>query len=482
MNNLALIEELAAVLFLLDLLFFLPYRRVVLGPGYWDRRPWSSAQGQALFVAAWVAGCLSLFFHVYPLLGALLLMALFRPFYIRSRWKVLFRGGGAPGFMSHYLVVLVAAAEAARALDSSGRLEGTAELLFRVDFAVILLCSGLYKSLSGYLHGEGMAYGLANPFWGYWHSFFRRVRPSHPLLRAQDAAAALGQLAMGTLMLIPGLRWLGGALCMAGFVGLAFLVRLGRLAILMAVIPLIYLPDQGWSLTDGLGLAAGLGAWAAPEAVVVGLQALMWAYIAVLIAVKVMQYLNLFLARRYPAVLQRALTAYANAVPIIMWRVFTPDVTNFFVRISASATQDGPQRRLTHEDTTYDLRRWDQPPGWKLRFLHVTESIVLTTVFTTLKYRVSDRALFERRLVAYARSLRIAPTLLAPEDRLVSFEYVAIVKEPERFAYVPGVRFHVDLEAGTVREEAIVPGFSYSEPAPHSHIKETTGFGSYLPA
>ena len=481
MNNLGLIQELAGVLFLVDLAWYLSYRRVVLGRGYWDRLPWSSPLGSAAFAAAWIAGCLSLILHVQPLLGALSLVVLFRLFYIRSRWTGLFRGGGAPGFMSHYLAVLIAVGCAAAALDASGRLSGTAELLFRVDFAVVLLCSGTYKSLSGYLHGEGMEYGLANPLWGHWHARFRRVRPSHPLLRLQDAAAALGQLTMGALMLVPGLRWLGGALCIAGFFGLLFLVRLGRLAVLMMVVPLIYLPELGWSATEGLGLASAVGPVGSPDALVVALQALMWAYLAVLVPVKVMQYLNLFLSRRYPRRIQDLLTRYANAVPIIMWRVFTPDVTNFFVRIYAPAA-DGGERRIVHEETTYDLRRVRRPLGWFLRFHSVTESIAVTTVFTTLKYFKSDRGLFERRLVRYARTLRIPPTILRPGDRRLRFEYVQIVKRPDRFAYVPIVSFHVDLDAGTVEEETLTPGYSYSAPAPHSHIKETVGFGSYVPA
>ena len=481
MANLALIEEIASVLFLLDLCFFLPYRRVVLGPGYWDRLPWSSPIGQAGFIVAWVLGCLSLGLHAYPLVGAVVLAALFRRFYIQSRWKVLFRGGGAPGFMSHYLVVLIAIAEGARALDASGRLEGTADLLFRVDFAVILLCSGTYKSLSGYLQGEGMEYGLANPIWGYWFGLFRRVRPSHPLLRVQDAAAAIGQLSMGTLMLIPGVRWAGAALCMGGFLGLAFVVRLGRLAILMMVVPLIYLPDQGWSITEGLGLAHSVGTVDSPDAIVVGVQAAMWIYLVLLGPVKIMQYANLFFSRRFPAAVQRWLTAYANAVPIIMWRVFTPDVTNFFVRIHA-ARRDGAERAVVDENTTYDMRRWRREIRWKLRFLNVTESIAVTTVFTTLKYFKSDRELFERRLLRYARTLCIEPTPLAANDRIVRFEYVRIAKGRERFDYIPVVNFYVDLDDGSIREERIASDFSYSAAAPHSHIKETTGFGSYVPA
>ena len=117
-----------------------------------------------------------------------------------------------------------------------------------------------------------------------------------------------------------------------------------------------------------------------------------------------MQYLNLFGKRELPRPLQQALTWFANRVPVIMWRVFTPDVTNFFVRIYRIDRASGERTPIVHEDTTYSYR---DRASWRrsLRFLHVTESIAFTTVFTTIKYFRSQRELFESRLRAYAATL-----------------------------------------------------------------------------
>src|SRR5262249_16201587 len=149
-------------------------------------------------------------------------------------------------------------------------------------------------------------------------------------LLMQDRGAAIGQLLMGLFLIIPPTRPIGALMCFASFFYLLFTVRLGRLAALMMAMPLLYLPDLDISLFGGVGIARGLAPIATPPLVLAALTAIGWAYLALLPAVKAMQYLNLFADVRYPEPLQSWLTRYANFVPIIMWRVFTPDVTNFF--------------------------------------------------------------------------------------------------------------------------------------------------------
>ena len=74
--------------------------------------------------------------------------------------------------------------------------------------------------------------------------------------------------------------------------------------------------------------------------------------------------------RSWPAPVQRALDAYANAFGLILWRVFTADVVNFFVRVwEVGATG---RRQITN----YSGRGWS-------RFAQVAECIVITSVFTT---------------------------------------------------------------------------------------------------
>lgn len=457
-----------AAFFLLDLLAFLPYVKICLGRGYW---PNGALHGRALplVLLASAAGAVSLGIGFYPVVGAAVLWLIFRHFYIKNRWKNLFRGGGAPGFMSHHMALFMLLLEAAALLDRSGLLGDRVLLMYRIDLGVILLCSGTYKSLSGYLRGEGMEYGLANPMWGYWFRVFRRLNPRGIFVRVQDIAAATGQVVMGTLLLFPQTSAIGAALCIVGFLGLIPLVRLGRLAALMAVIPLLWLPSLGV-------VFAGVRTFSpieTPPAVLTALSVLIFGYIAVLPVVKIMQYLNLFLSVSFPRPIQAALTRYANFVPIIMWRVFTPDVTNFFIRIYAVDRSSGGQTPLLVEHGTYAYREIFTRFRWSARFLHVTESIALTTVFTTLKYFRSQRGLFEDRLRDYARTLGT--------DERLRFEYVAIDKGETSFEYRPVSEFLVDPISGEVTERRLEPDFDYAAPARGSHIRETTGFGSYVP-
>ncbi|MDB4962324.1 MAG: uncharacterized protein JWP01_2323 [Myxococcales bacterium] len=473
--NYVLARQFAGVLFFLDLLLYLPYANVCLGAGYWG-----GGHKHVLRVVApiWAAASIALVLGVYPLIAAGVLWLVFRHYYVANRWNNAFRGGGAPGFMSHWVAMYLVLFELARVLDTSGGLVHWVRLMSNVDFGVILLCSGTYKALSGYLRGEGMEYGLANPFWGYWFGWFKRRRPSHLGFRLQNIWAPIAQISTGVCLLLgasttwfPEIRWAGAVLCILSFGYLLPTVRLGRLAVLMMVPALWFLPELGVALPEPL--ARSLPASVVPDVVITILVGTIIAYIAVLPVLKVMQYLNLFAKIELPGPLQKGLTWYANKVPIIMWRVFTPDVTNFFVRIHRVDRATGAKTPLVHEDTTYsyrDLRQWRR----SLRYLHVTESIALTTVFTTLKYFRSQRALFEERLRAYA------PTLGEP-GALLEFEYVAILKGEETFEFLPVTRFTIDLVSNEITEDRLVPEFEYDAPAKYSHIKETAGYGTYAP-
>lgn len=475
-DNIVLFRQLAACLFLLDLAAYLPYARTCLGPGYWKGTLLARAPIRVGSYAIWVGSCLSLLLGFYPLVGAILLFPLFRRIYIKGRWKTLFRGGGAPGFMSHYSMLFITLFELARWLDPALRLEHAVWTMFRVDFGVVLACSGTYKSLSGYLKDEGMEYGLANPIWGYEWKLFKRLSPRNLFLRAQDRMAALSQILMGLLLalspLYPPLGWIGAVMCIGTFFYLTFTVRLGRLAPLMMIVALPYLPNLGVRLAGGLTLARDLSPVALPGVWVELLGALTCAYIALLPLVKVMQYTNLFLSRRFPQPLQALLTRYANWVPIIMWRVFTPDVTNFFIRIRSVDPQSGVSTAIADETSAYSYSA-RSPWALKLRYLHVTESIAVTTVFTTLKYFSSQRELFEQKLIAYAHTVG---------DGIFEFEYVAILKGETSFDFLPVSRFRVDTRTDQITEQKLVPDFDYRAPAAYSHIKETVGYGTYVPA
>jgi hypothetical protein len=283
------------------------------------------------------------------------------------------------------------------------------------------------------------------------------------------------EIVAGICMLLPWpLVQLGGAAAITlSFVYVALEIRLGRLAILMALLPAIFLPSV---MTAVSAAPSGFPLWQAPHALLAVISGMVWAYIATLPIVKVVQYVNFFGRRSLPQPLQRVVTWYSNWVPIIIWRVFTPDVTNFFIRIHGQDASTGNWATIASEDNAYAMSDWSNP--WlKLRFLHVTESIAIVSVFTTLKYFPSKRTLFEEKLTGYARSLNVS---LKSPCAAFRFDYVTIRKGLDCFDYVPVRRYVVDPIAGAVKEEAICPEFDPSAPAALSPVHESTSSGSYV--
>jgi len=192
--------------------------------------------------------------------------------------------------------------------------------------------------------------------------------------------------------------------------------------------------------------------------------------------IKFMQYVNLFANRKFPSVLQNTLTRLANLWPVIIWRVFTLDVTNFFIRLY-SISAEGEVTPLIHETTTYSYGNGSMP--WlKLRFLHVTESIALVSIFTTLKYFPSKPELFRDKLVRYAHS--VVPSMSHPPAAL-RFEYVSLQKTENGFAFIPVGSHTVDLQTDVITEEKYLPEFDYARPAAHSPVRESAGVGAYTP-
>lgn len=468
--NYELFCAVAGFLFFLDWLCYLPLARLFFGPGYGEGRMSRTPFWQIAF-ALWGAAALCLMVGFHRLEAAVLLAAVMRYYYIATRWTSLYRGGGAPGFMSHYFVAFIALFEIARTLDPFGGLLSRAFALYRLDLGLILLCAGTYKSLVGYLSGDGMEYGTVNPMWGYFHAKLRNWAPGRLFFRFQNVAAVLGEWFIGIALIgslaYPSLAVWGGAVLILSFLYTAGLIRLGRLAFLMMTGGLLLLPDLGWVPAQ----AAQAPRLDAPGWMIPAVGAAMTALMILLPIVKAKQYLNLFGNKSLPEPFETMLSRYANFVPIILWRVFTADVTNFFIRIYETDAQ-GREAVLLDENTAYSYSHRGSL-GRKWRFLQVTESIVLTTVFTTLKYFASNRALFDTRLVRYARTLGAKP------GSTLRFQYVSIRKGAEAFEYAAACDFLVDPARGTVAERKILESFSYHATARFSPVRESAGYGTY---
>jgi hypothetical protein len=315
-----------------------------------------------------------------------------------------------------------------------------------------------------------MELGLANPAWGYWWRRYQALPPSHWLLWTLNQLAWTTELAAAVLLLVPSTRTLGGLLIIGTFLFIATQIRLAFLCETVMACGLLYfapgsVPDQlVGSLTPGAAVAATSAGPGPVGWLNAALAGGLWGYLVLLPLVHAGLSYNFYLRRSFPARLQRALEWYANAFGVIIWRVFTADLVNFFIRIYGQDRATGRRVLLSR----YGI-------GGGLRFSHVAESITVTCVFTTLKYYATNKRLFDQRL------LRYAATLASDPDALLIFEYVSLQKARTCFEPVPVAEYTVDLRRGTVHETVLRPELSVHAAHPGSPLHEGAEPGSYVP-
>jgi hypothetical protein len=425
--------------------------------GYTESTRWLdvllSPGGIVMLVAIWIASAIGLAVGLAVIPAAAINLAFSYFFFIRLRWRSVLRGMGAPGFISFWL-----AAAVFMLAISDGHAPGLRPLVLltlQIDFALIMLSAGLYKVVAGYRTGDGMDLGLANPEWGYWTGW-RTWPPGHWLFRLLNESAWATEACAGLLMLVPATRTLGAGIIALSFVFIAAEIRLGFLCEMVIVCCAVCMGFTGRIAEPGALL---------PTVAQQAIATLLVAYITVLPLARIGMYYNQLAHKRLPRVLQHALDWYTNACGLIIWRVFTADVTNFFVRIWEAPAGGAPRREIT---------AYAGMTGFA-RFRQVAECIALTSIFTTLKYYPSNRALFETRLIRYARTIPVTAAA-----RLV-FEWVLVAKEADRFEFVPVAEFAVDPRTAVIDETVLSRTVSVRAAHAGSPVHEGARPGSYAP-
>jgi hypothetical protein len=413
----------------------------------------------ALF-AVWMAAALALVAGWWMPWPALVNLVLCRYFFIHMRWKGVLRGMGAPGFISYWLGAVVTLLEVTRRFAPS--VLPLALLVAQVDFAALMFSAGFYKLSAGYPRNHGMELGLCNPMWGYWWRSYIKRTPSSPVFWTMNQLAWATEVGAALMMVVPATRELGALLIIISFIFIATQIRLGFLTEMVIVCSLIFM-----SPSDVMGgwLESVFGSATPPPVTPIaplatGLTIALWGYLILLPIADAGLYYNFYARRALPAPLQTAVERYTNFFGIILWRVFSVDLVNFFIRIA----------RVRGE------KKIPLPPlgSWP-RFNHVGEMICLTSLFTTLKYYPSNNQLFQERLFRYARTLP-----REPGERLV-FEYVSVVKQADRFDWVPVGEFELDLDAKELTERWFDRSVSPRAAHATSPVHEGTVPGSYRP-
>lgn len=462
-------------LLLLTLLHALPQaRRFFLSErfgGYADSSAWSLALHNplalGLVLLLWFLAALGLITDSYVVTSAFVNLLLCRYYFISMRWKSILRGMGAPGFLSYWTGALVFFLELGARMDPSGRILEAASTVFRIDLGVIMICAGTYKALAGYPKNDGMELGMINPFWGYWGWLYKPLPPGHWLFKTLNHLAYGTEIVAGVLMLFPPTQLLGAFLIFASFAWITTHIRLSLLCEMVMVACLVYIPQGSF--------AAGLlprGSPAVPEgvlpaAVVSAIAAALWAYVILLPFAKFGQWWNFLGRSRLPGLLQPLLEKYTNFFGIIIWRVFSVDVTNFYIRILIE--DEAGKRNVYSRPGNFD-------PKVSFRYTHVGEFICVTSLFTTLKYYPSNDGLFQTRLGRYAR------TIPCPKGSRLVFEYISMVKDNNRFGEKLVAEYVFDPTTGGITERLFDGTFSVRAASPVSPVHAGVTPGSYAPA
>ncbi len=457
----AFVRSAYGVLLLLTLIAALPQARRYFQSERWGGYAQSSAWVDAVqnpyagpaLLAIWFASAICLVFGWFVVIAAGVNLLLCHYLFVRMRWRGVLRGMGAPGFITFWLGAAVFALELTA--RHAPNLRGLALLTIQIDFACIMISAGLYKLMSGYRTGFGMQLGMVNPEWGYWPAFWRGWNPAHPLFRFLNEMAWSTELIAGVLMLFPATRLIGALAILASFIFIATQIRLGFLCEMVIVCCLLFVPGGQTAVTAGTPL---------PAMFQTTLAVCLWGYLILLPIVRAGMFYNQIAHRRLPPPIQSALDRYANLTGLIIWRVFTADVVNFFVRVWVQPVAGGVRRLVSDYEGFTGTRRFRQ----------VAECI-FTSVFTTLRYYPSRRDMFTERLMRYARTIPHEP-----DTRLV-FEWVAVVSDAGRFTFVPIAEYTTDIAAGRVDEVVLNTIVAVDKPAQASPIHEGDTPGSYAP-
>jgi hypothetical protein len=428
-------------------------------------------------MVTWLGSVLLLAAGAWTPWTALVSVLISRYYFVQMRWSGVLRGMGAPGFMIYWLGVAIFLLEFTRA--HAPALQPLAVLALQLDLGATLLTAGIYKLSAGYAQNHGMELGLANPEWGYWWRWYTRMRPDHALFHTLNHLAWSTEIAIGVLAFIPATRPIAGLLIVISFACIATQIRLGLLCQTLIAAALVFVPasaEVSTALQSALPwfvLSPSSGPPVSGD-VVPWLAAALLGYVALLpLAYGGLLY-NVLARRALPAMLRWPLQFYTNACGMILWRVFTADVTNFYVQVHEQPRY-GSQRLLVSAYPGLTGCPLQPSPGsLRRRFSHVAESLAITSVFTTLKDSASNSALFEEQLLRYARTI---PYL--PGSKLV-FTYTLLVKTADCFEHIATREFVVDPVASAVECHRLRVDASATATAAAS-IFEGARPGSYLP-
>lgn len=414
-------------------------------------------------IITWALAVLFINFDRFRLVALIFLVVANHNYFVHQRWKSLARGLGAPGFMLYWCSCALLLLEISDHVDRNAGV--ILSFVIVIDFATIMITAGIYKIGAGYRKGTGIEYGMVNPQWSYFPEQLRHIpiKIRSVVFRLLNESSWLLEIFGGALLVFHKSRWLGAVLIALIFISLIPMIRLGFLCLTVLLCVLIVGQLDEGPASSGRALVRAFGdngSSVASKTVIIS----MVTYSVIMLNVRGVQLINVFRHRQVQRRSQIIADRIANFFGIILWRVFTPDVTAFWIRVEIV--------QASHNPDLLGASRIIVSNWGKGRFFLVSEAITLTSIFTLPRYFPQNRELFENRLRRYANSLGVSP------DAVVRFVYVEIDKQGSEFIDLETAFFLVDLNSGLITSD-IQDRSLIAKPFKNSPVRAGIKLGSY---
>ncbi len=424
----------------------------------------TSPIGSKIVTLSWIFSLISLIFGFYPIICAGYSFLLCHIYFIRLRWTSLHRGFGATGFLMNWLGMAVWLMEVVSLSGISYSTQQLSMCFLRVDFALIILSSGVCKLLSGYFQGEGIEYALVNPMWSSLSNVYMRLNPKNKLLTFLNHNTWFWEVIAGALMLHPKTMAVGSVIIVLSFLFVATHFRLNFLPGFIFVCCCFYFsnsisfPNNAHSLnlTNLTNVTFDLPFMFDRLTYIF----ILFCFIAMLLT-HVCIWINFLNKNTFESRIVKIFNVYANYVGIVIWRVFTADISNFIVQVYV-ITEGGDKKLISNYGRTPNILGG--------RYSNTIESVTLACIFNTLKYQPSDIEVFYMKMRMYANSI---PYSIGAK---IIFE-VEKIRKIQKFHMVKEAEFIFDKK--TKHIESIIYNKHWAQPSNHSLTKPTLKLGSY---
>lgn len=449
MSNYLLFKQVAALLLFFETLVLWTKFSWYFGPQPFPGT-WFTTRGRiAAFNIFLLTTLVSLFFDYYSIVSSFFLFLMMRYLYVTDK-KDRLGTAGAVGYVCYLTAAYLFFFEASFALDSTHRLANFLQWVFAIEIGVIMMAAGIYKSLLGYLKGEGFEYALVNPAWSKFFFIFKEFPSSSWIFKIQNYACCIGEILCGLFFFMPAL-WIWGAYLLVGIFFYVFLVvRVSVLPLLMMCFSLLYFKPLGFHfpVLDARFPSLGIPHWG-----ILLVEGTFIMYLVAYIVVVIIQCLKINRDFSLPDPLERALEIFIAYRPLFEWGVFTVGMTNFYIQIQKASKSEKNIVATVYDGFSKNYREALEDPSLFLRFIHHHEQSFLLGIFVsffTLKepedklFYISQ---FINKLVRYGKTLERGD---GGEKELIVYTVMSIQKTSDQFLFKPLFTFFVDLDLGLV--------------------------------